>query len=368
MKFGARILKTGIAVVLALLVVQLLGLTPGLIAGIAAVNALQPNVHRSFSQTWNQFRGNIIGAVAAIVMVLLFESNLIVVGLTIILVLSILMFFNLQSVSGLAVVTVIAIMDEPLGAEMTTGDFLQTAAIRFSLVMIGVLCALVINLLIIPPKYEDKLYNHSVVITNDIFKLIRLELNGASDAITIRKDVKALDQRVNKLETLYDWYKEERPYFRKSKVGDLRSKILFKHVVILTRDAYIVLESLNQLENDYKYLSEDFINRIRYEMDQLMAYHEQVLLKISEKIPPETSEYYQDNLYHYENTLIEHFLEDYHELINEDVRLKYENILNSITAINEYHHSIRQADRITNSYFKYHETDEELSITEETLD
>ena len=63
MKFGARILKTGIAVVLTLLVVQLLGLTPGLIAGIAAVNALQPNVHRSISQTWNQFRGNIIGAI-----------------------------------------------------------------------------------------------------------------------------------------------------------------------------------------------------------------------------------------------------------------------------------------------------------------
>lgn len=368
MKFGARILKTGIAVVLTLLVVQLLGLTPGLIAGIAAVNALQPNVHRSISQTWNQFRGNIIGAISAIVMVLLFESNLIVIGLTIILVLSILMFFNLQSVSSLAVVTVIAIMDEPLGADMTTGDFLQIAIIRFSLVMIGVLCALVINLFIIPPKYEDRLYNHSAVISNDIFKLIRLELNGASDAITIRKDVKSLDKRVTKLETLYAWYEEEKPYLRKTNLGDLRGKILFKQVVQMTRNAWYVLESLNKLENDYKYLTEDFINRIRYEMDLLIAYHEQVLLKISEKIPPETSEYYLDNLYHYENTLIEHFLDDYHKLISEDVRLRYENILNSITAINEYHTSIENADRITNSYFKYHANDEDLSITEETLD
>ena len=42
-------------------------------------------------------------------------------------------------------------MDVPIGEEMGTGDFLTVAATRFSLVMIGVLVSLLVNLVFIPP-------------------------------------------------------------------------------------------------------------------------------------------------------------------------------------------------------------------------
>src|SRR5690625_862573 len=113
MRFGARVFKTGITVVLTLFITNILGLEPTLIAAIAAVFALQPNVHRSLKRTWEQFQGNTLGAISAIVMVLLFGNNIIVIGLTVILVLAVLLFFNLQSVSTLAVVTKIAIVDTP---------------------------------------------------------------------------------------------------------------------------------------------------------------------------------------------------------------------------------------------------------------
>src|SRR5699024_3237919 len=133
MRFGARVFKTGITVVLTLFITSILGLEPTLIAGIAAVFALQPNVHRSLKRTWEQFQGNTLGAISAIVMVLLFGNNIIVIGLTVILVLAVLLFFNLQSVSTLAVVTMIAIMDAPTIVESSsTMDFLEAAGIRFS--------------------------------------------------------------------------------------------------------------------------------------------------------------------------------------------------------------------------------------------
>ena len=68
MKFGARIFKTGIAIVLAIFLAHLL---PGSvmltsIAGVTAMVAMQPSVYRSFKTVVEQFQGNIIGAVTAI--------------------------------------------------------------------------------------------------------------------------------------------------------------------------------------------------------------------------------------------------------------------------------------------------------------
>src|SRR5699024_12147980 len=107
-----------------------------------------------------QFQGNTLGAISAIVMVLLFGNNIIIIGLTVILVLAVLLFFNLQSVSRLAVVTMIAIMDAPqLMGDTTTLEFLEAAVIRFSLVMIGVRCSLGVSLVLLPPQYQRQRYH-----------------------------------------------------------------------------------------------------------------------------------------------------------------------------------------------------------------
>src|SRR5699024_4069913 len=99
-----------VTVVFTLMITKLLNLEPTLIAAIAAVFALQPNVHRSAKRLWEQFQGNTLGAISAIVMVLLFGNNIIIIGLTVILVLAVLLFFNLQSFSTIAVVMMLAIL------------------------------------------------------------------------------------------------------------------------------------------------------------------------------------------------------------------------------------------------------------------
>lgn len=61
MKLGARILKTGIAIVLALYLATWLGLPTPVFAGIAAVFAIQPSIYRSFLTIVDQVQANIIG-------------------------------------------------------------------------------------------------------------------------------------------------------------------------------------------------------------------------------------------------------------------------------------------------------------------
>ncbi|WP_026858740.1 FUSC family protein [Jeotgalicoccus psychrophilus] len=368
MRFGARVLKTGIAVVLTFLITNQIGLTPALIAGIAAVNALQPNVYRSLETTWNQFRGNTIGAISAIIMVLLFGSNVLIIGLTVILVLAMLLFFKLQSVSTLAVITVIAIMDVPFGTDLGTTDFLIIAGTRFSLVMIGVLVSLLVNLVFIPPRYETKMYHNCFNIANDIFKWMRLELNSVTESQNVKKDLEQLQKRVTKLETMYSWYKEERNLFKKQRFGDHRRKVLFKHLIASTRQAYNLLKRINRYENDYKHLPDDLKYHIRIEMDEMMAYHEQVFMKFTEKIKPETSNLYVEGSHYYEMSLMEHFLKEYSQLTDGEDKLRFENILEIITSLHEYSRSVDRVDRLANSFFSYHTEKNKIDIQDETLD
>ena len=67
MKLGARIVKTGVAIVLALFIAELLGLPNPVFAGIAAIFAIQPSIYRSYLTIIEQIQGNVIGAVIAII-------------------------------------------------------------------------------------------------------------------------------------------------------------------------------------------------------------------------------------------------------------------------------------------------------------
>ncbi|KMR85990.1 hypothetical protein FD65_13845, partial [Staphylococcus aureus] len=83
-------------------------------------------------------------------------------------------------------------------------------------------------------------------------------------------------------------------------------------------------------ENDYKHLPDDLKYHIRIEMDEMMAYHEQVFMKFTEKIKPETSNLYVEGSHYYEMSLMEHFLKEYSQLTDEEDKLRFENILEII--------------------------------------
>jgi len=134
MKLGARILKTGLAVVAAYYVCGWLNLEPTLLVVVAAVLTTLPSVYLSIRFFIDQLQANTIGAVLGVAAAAALGNDPLAIGLAVIVVILINMVLKLESTISLSIVTVIAVMEEP-----------DAAIIRFVLIMTGVVLATVIN-------------------------------------------------------------------------------------------------------------------------------------------------------------------------------------------------------------------------------
>lgn len=363
MRLGARIFKTGIAIILAMSIASLLPPEAGLkaLAGVSAVVAMQPSVYRSLKTVADQATGNIIGALLSVTMVTIFSKNLIIMGITVILLIAVLFKFKLAHVATLASVTALLIMGQH------TGSFYVTASYRFVLVMIGVISASVVNFIFLPPKFETKIYYNSMNIASDIFVWFKLVLNDTSEFNNIKQDANSLNQRIEKLEKIYDYYNEERPLTKKHIYQQNRKKILFKEVVRTTRLAYEVLNRLSRYQNDLYLLNNNFLLQIKLELDSLIAFHEQILISISKKARYNVTslDFELDNPH--KKDLITAFQQ---ELIHDPYQTEYSfaNIMQIIAAIEEYRYHLEHLDRLRISFFTYHRSDSDIDIVEEDFD
>ena len=150
MKLGARILKTGIAITLALFACTLFHLPSPVFAGISAIFAVQPSVYRSYLTALEQIQANVIGAVFAIGFAFAFGHNPFIIGLTCILVIALALQLRLENTISIALVTVIAIM------EYQGANFFDFALLRFATIMVGIVAASLVNLMFMPPKIRNK--------------------------------------------------------------------------------------------------------------------------------------------------------------------------------------------------------------------
>lgn len=363
MKLGARILKTGIAIILALFIASLLPDEAGLkaIAGVSAVVAMQPSVFRSIKTVSDQALGNVVGALLAVAMVTVFGDNVVIMGVTVILLIAILFRFNLAHVATLASVTALIIMGQH------SGDFYVSAFYRFVLVMIGVISSSTVNLLFLPPKFESKIYYNSLNICSDIFVWFKLVLNDTSEYHHIKEDRGVISDRIKRLEQTFSYYEEERPFTKKQVYAQNRKKILFKEVVRSTRHAYEVLKKMNRYQNDLHNLNHELLLQIKLELDTLIAYHEQIFISLSKKAKYDVSQFDSQIENPQKKELMDAFQK---EIIKNPYQTvySYANIMQIISAIEEYRYTLEHLDRLRISFFSYHNNDNEIDILDEDFD
>ncbi|SCU16409.1 lipoprotein [Staphylococcus xylosus] len=363
MKLGARILKTGIAIILALFIASLLPNEAGLkaIAGVSAVVAMQPSVFRSIKTVSDQALGNVVGALLAVAMVTVFGDNVIIMGVTVILLIAILFRFNLAHVATLASVTALIIMGQH------SGDFYVSAFYRFVLVMIGVISSSTVNLLFLPPKFESKIYYNSLNICSDIFVWFKLVLNDTSEYHHIKEDRGVISNRIKRLEQTFSYYEEERPFTKKQVYAQNRKKILFKEVVRSTRHAYDVLKKMNRYQNDLHNLNHELLLQIKLELDTLIAYHEQIFISLSKKAKYDVSQFDSQIENPQKKELMDAFQK---EIIKNPYQTvySYANIMQIISAIEEYRYTLEHLDRLRISFFSYHNNDNDIDILDEDFD
>lgn len=356
MKLGARILKTGIAIVLALYVAMWLDLPSPVFAGIAAVFAIQPTVYRSYLNFIEQLQANVIGAAVAILFGLIFGHDPFIVGLAVIVVIGINLKLKTESTISVAIVTVIAIMSSPVD------DFLKFSIIRLGTILLGVVSASLVNLVFIPPKYESKLYQRISDVTEEIIKWIRVSTRHATEYSILKEDIEKLKENVIKLDSLYLLYKEERNYFKNNKLAKSRKLVLFRQLIVTTHRALDTLKKLHRLENEIQQIPESFQHYLKTELDNLLFYHEQVLLKFVGKIkaPQDTGELteIQEN-----NKILIDTLFNFYKHNEESEQQNWYHMFQLVSTIVEYSEQIDHLNTLIDSFQNYHKDENELEIS-----
>lgn len=353
MKIGARILKTGIAIVLALGLAELLKFPSPAFAGIAAIFAIQPTIYRSYRTVIEQLQGNIIGAAIAIGFVLLFGNHVIYVGLAAVIIIIINVKLKTENTIALAIVTVIAIM------ENQNGEFLDFAFIRFFTIMLGILSAFIVNFLFLPPKYETKLYSQISNVGEEIYKWIRISTSHVSEPLHIKSEIQATKEQLIKVEQLYLMYKEDRELFKKASLAKSRKLVVYRQMMITTRKALNILIKLNKYENQFHHMPEDFQITIRKQIDYLITQHQQIQLKYVRQIKTSYEFESEQGITHKE--LLNLFLSIQKEVSEENEQDIY-HMMALTSSIIEYEEHIEHLDTLISSFQSFHKDDDELKI------
>lgn len=354
MKLGARVLKTGIAIVLALFIANLLQLPSPVFAGIAAVFAVQPTIYRSFLSIVEQVQGNIVGAVIAVSFVLLFGNHIFIIGLAAIIVITINLKLKIENTMGLSLVTLLVIMESP-------GDeFINFAIVRFSTVMLGVLSSFIVNLVFLPPKYENKLYLKTANLSEEIMKWIRLI--HASEHRLLKNDIRKIKNEMLKLDQLYLLYKEERSYFKRNQLEKMRKLVIYRQLISTAKKSLQTLKRLHRFENELNLMPESFQIDVHQELDILVNHHEQLLLRFVGKVRSPLNEH-EVSIFH-KRDLFQLLREHQQEMEEQDEYMLY-HMMQLISAITEYGEDIEHLDRLINSFHTFHKGDEKFSIIDE---
>lgn len=147
MKIGARIIKTGIAVMITMYICKLLNLEPAVFGAVSAVINMQPSVYLTLKTARDQVIVHILGVVVGLAFGYLAGGNPLSMGITTILIITLYMKLKLQNGILMGIVAAIFILSS------APDQFLFHAFNRSAVIFIGLLVAMVINVTLWPPRY-----------------------------------------------------------------------------------------------------------------------------------------------------------------------------------------------------------------------
>lgn len=356
MKLGARILKTGIAIVLSLFLANIVNSPAPVFAGIAAIFAVQPTIYRSYLSIIEQIQGNLVGALLAMFFVMALGNNIIIIGLAAIIVIAINLKLKIENTIALSLVTLIAIMESP------GDDFIQFALIRFTTVMLGVFSAFVVNLVFLPPKYENKLYYKISNSVEEITKWIRMSIRHSSEHHLLKHDIENLKTSLIKIDQLYIMYQEERNYFRKNDLVKSRKLVVFRQMISTTKRALETLKKFHRFENELQNMPEQFQQLIQEQLDFLVHHHEEMMLRFIGKIRQPSPDDENTECLN-KKDLFGLFLAQKNDLENHDESILY-HTMQIVSTILDYGEQVEHLETLITSFQSYHQDENEVRIEE----
>lgn len=356
LKVGARTLKTAFAIFLSLLVPTLLGIPETAdLSAFAVIFSMHPSVRETYNYVLNRLFANILGGFIAIFFTIYFESNILMISLAALILIVLLHALHLNDMIGLAVSALVIIMLKAQG----TDNPLTAALSRILATIIGVVIAFLVNVLILPPKYDVRFYNLTLKITDELNKYIRAILRKNSQYAIMRKDLHEINQQFEKLKLYYIYTKD--PMFtrfnNKKYYSLLRKTVVSRQSLKANQALYDLTKLLIESEDTINHMSVERRTLIRERLETLMTAHEQILLKWSGRVLPD-----EVNFLDYKSDLRKSFMEALYTDATSDSAMKQVDFIKSNTLISimakifEYDEQLIHLNTLMSSYTKH--TDE----------
>ncbi|QJD86739.1 FUSC family protein [Cohnella herbarum] len=278
MTIGARVLKTGLAVAIALWVGGLVGLDSPLIAAIAAIFTIQPSIYRSWMQVLEQVQSNVLGAIIAITAVSLIGNTPILVGLVCIGVILLCIRLKTEETIALTLVTVVVIME-------AQGQGWMLALDRIAAILTGMVSAFAVNVAIAPPRHRNRFLKQAEEVQVMLSRLLRTVVSNELKENVYREEQHRLRIKLRKLDEFYELFAEERVWRKKSRLKRARLLVVYKGMLTTLERGYALIEAV---EDHYWAVSTSKAwNRlIDRQIEALCGYHEQLLWKWEGKMKP----------------------------------------------------------------------------------
>ncbi|GGG66100.1 FUSC family protein [Paenibacillus radicis (ex Gao et al. 2016)] len=278
MTIGARVLKTGMAVALAIYLSGLFGFPSPLITAVAAILTIQPSIYRSWQQVLDQFQTNLLGAAMALGAMQLFGQTPIAVGLVCILVILVSIRLKMETTIGVTLVTVVAIME-------AHGQNITVALDRFLMVLTGIGAAFTVNVLVFPPRPRKQFTEQVHHAYGQLSLLLRTAISNEMKEQVYRKEKEALHATLRKLEDRYTLFEEERKVLARTKKSHARQLLVSKQMIKSLQKGS---ELLDVVEEHYFASpgAEQWAQQFDRQIEDLTKYHESILLKFENKMKP----------------------------------------------------------------------------------
>jgi uncharacterized membrane protein YgaE (UPF0421/DUF939 family) len=341
MTLGARVLKTGISITLALYLCSLFNMSPGIYAAIAAAFTVQPTVYGSWRQVLDQVQTNTLGAILALGAIAIFGDEPFAIGIVSIIVIMISVRMKMENTIGLTLVTVLAIMEAP-------GDDLAFALNRFIIILAGMSSAFLVNLLILPPKHNRIFLDRVRDAFGQMSLLHRTAISNELTERAFKVQQEEFQQSLDKLDDLFGAFDEERRKIGRFKPTDIRQIVVFKQMLHALHKGNDVLEMIK--DHYFRSQSEEGENQFfDGHLEYLSKYHEQLLLRYEGKLKDRASQ--EDDIL---NTSAD-FMKDAMSLYNERPEEQLGFVLVG-SALFEYGYQLQRLEKVIEHYLNKKET------------
>lgn len=277
---GPRMLKTGFAVTLTLIITSFMDIELEIVAAIAAVLAMQPSIMRSFAYLKEVVLANSVAVIFSLLGIFLLGNHPLSVGLIVIISIAINVRLGLNKTVSLTVLTIISIM-------LASNDGVNTMYIihRVSLVLIGVLSASTVNALVFPPDHQKTLFKMiENTVDRNIF-LLRVIPNKTMSVPTIKVEDREIEKLITKIKDYFDIIVEERNrLFIRNKINFFRSIIIYKHMISVVEKQYTLIGHLERNIEEIEEISGGKSHVIKNLITEITNYSENVFLLYQDKI------------------------------------------------------------------------------------